>query len=75
MAVDERRATQMVEELFDAWYPCVVRYAASLIGSTDKAEDVVQQSFLELYPTTPWARSARRWRDARPSCRIPHTGT
>lgn len=45
----ERKASQVVEELFDTWYPCVVRYAASLIGSTDSAEDIVQESFFALY--------------------------
>ena len=47
--MEERKASQMVEELFDTWYPCVVRYAASLIGSTDRAEDIVQESFFALY--------------------------
>jgi RNA polymerase sigma-70 factor (ECF subfamily) len=42
-------AIRVVSELFDTWYVVVLRYAERLTGDSGAAEDVVQESFMELF--------------------------
>jgi RNA polymerase sigma-70 factor (ECF subfamily) len=42
-------ATELVNSLFRSWYPSLVRYAYRLTGDTALAQDVVQESFMNLY--------------------------
>ncbi len=39
----------LVDGLYRDWYACLVRYALSVAGSLQTAEDVVQESFMALY--------------------------
>ena len=47
MSRDE--ATTVVNALFTSWYDSMVRYAARLTGTTEEAEEVVQEAFLQLF--------------------------
>lgn len=51
---------QEVIDLFDAWYPSLLRHAARLTGSVDLAEDVVQEAFF-LYNRELQARREVRY--------------
>ncbi len=42
-------AIRVVSELFDGWYIVLLRYAGRLTGDGGAAEDVVQESFMELF--------------------------
>jgi RNA polymerase sigma factor (sigma-70 family) len=42
-------AARVVSELFDGWYAVLLRYAARLTADGSAAEDVVQESFMELF--------------------------
>lgn len=42
-------ATELVNSLFRSWYPLLVRYAHRLTGDAALAQDVVQESFMNLY--------------------------
>jgi RNA polymerase sigma-70 factor (ECF subfamily) len=42
-------AQTVIDDLFDSWYPCVLRYATRLTGDLEAAEDVVEEAFLLLY--------------------------
>ena len=44
-----QEASQLLNGLFDTWYPSLLRYAYRLTGSREEAEDVVQDAFLALY--------------------------
>jgi RNA polymerase sigma factor (sigma-70 family) len=41
--------TELVSSLYETWYSSVVRYAARRLGSVQAAEDVVQDTFMQLY--------------------------
>ena len=43
------QATELINGLFDGWYPTLMRYAFRLSGNVQVAEDVVQETFLSLY--------------------------
>ena len=47
--MNRREAAQLLTDLFETWYPSLLRYAYRLSGSLQLAEDVVQEAFLELY--------------------------
>ena len=47
MSVDAN--IERVNRLFDNWYGTLVSYAGSLTGTSDLAEDVVQEAFYLLY--------------------------
>jgi RNA polymerase sigma-70 factor (ECF subfamily) len=47
--MNRREATQILTDLFDTWYPSLVRYAYRLTGNLEQAEDAVQEAFLALY--------------------------
>jgi RNA polymerase sigma-70 factor (ECF subfamily) len=42
-------ATRLVDDLFTAWGPFLVRYAFRMTRSTSLADDLVQEAFLALY--------------------------
>ena len=41
--------TELVSSLYETWYTSVVRYAARRMGSLQAAEDIVQDTFMQLY--------------------------
>jgi RNA polymerase sigma-70 factor (ECF subfamily) len=43
------QATIFVDELFESWYAHLLRYAIRLTGQRPSAEEIVQDTFLELY--------------------------
>jgi RNA polymerase sigma factor (sigma-70 family) len=47
--MDEEQASRVVCELYETWYPNLVRYAYRSLGALGMAEDVVQEAFMELY--------------------------
>ena len=47
--MNRQEATQLLTDLFDTWYPSLLRYAYRLTGNLERAEDVVQDAFLVLY--------------------------
>lgn len=47
--MSREEAIRTVSELYDSWYSVLVRYAGRLFGDSRAAEDVVQESFLELF--------------------------
>lgn len=47
--MDQDTATRIVNELFDAWAPFLVRYSVRMSGSFEIADDLVQEVFLALY--------------------------
>jgi RNA polymerase sigma factor (sigma-70 family) len=47
--MDETDATILVTGLFDRWYTQLIRYAVGATGSSDFAEDLVQDVFMQLY--------------------------
>jgi len=47
--MDEQQASRVVCELYESWYPTLVRYAYRSLGTLGTAEDVVQEAFMELY--------------------------
>ncbi|HEY3839869.1 MAG TPA: sigma-70 family RNA polymerase sigma factor [Bryobacteraceae bacterium] len=47
--MNRQEATQLLTDLFDTWYPSLLRYAYRLTGHMEQAEDVVQETFLALY--------------------------
>ena len=47
--MNRQEATQLLNDLFDTWYPSLLRYAYRLTGNLEQAEDVVQDAFLALY--------------------------
>jgi RNA polymerase sigma-70 factor (ECF subfamily) len=47
--MQQEQVTALVDELFDSWYPHLVRYAARLTGQRASAEEIVQDTFLDLY--------------------------
>ncbi len=47
--MDQHQATSLVDELFESWYPHLVRYATRLTGQRPSAEEIVQDTFLDLY--------------------------
>jgi RNA polymerase sigma-70 factor (ECF subfamily) len=53
---DERVAADSFESFYESQYASVVRLAAALVGRWDVAEELVQDSFLELYRR--WSRIA-----------------
>ncbi len=46
--MDEQHATELVSDMYEAFYSPLVRYASRSLG-TDLAEDVVQETFMNLY--------------------------
>lgn len=42
-------AIRVVSELYDCWYAVLLRYAGRLTADGGAAEDVVQESFMELF--------------------------
>ena len=54
---DPRVAAGSFESFYESQYASVVRLAAALVGRWDVAEELVQDSFLELYRR--WSRIAR----------------
>jgi len=47
--MDETEATILVTGLFDRWYTPLIRYVVGATGSSDFAEDLVQDVFMQLY--------------------------
>lgn len=47
--MNEDEAKHLVVELYDSHFGVLLRYASRQTGSAQLAEDIVQQSFLELY--------------------------
>ena len=47
--MNQDQTSRIVTELFDAWAPFLVRYAARMTHSFDLADDLVQEVFLALY--------------------------
>jgi DNA-directed RNA polymerase specialized sigma24 family protein len=47
--VDENDATDLVTALFDRWYMSLVRYALRATASYEIAEDLAQETFMQLY--------------------------
>src|SRR5580698_8033301 len=47
--MDETDATILVTGLFDRWYTQLIRYVVGAMGSSDFAEDLVQDVFMQLY--------------------------
>jgi RNA polymerase sigma-70 factor (ECF subfamily) len=47
--MNRAQATQLIDGLFDTWYPTLMRYACRLSGSVELAEDMAQETFLCLY--------------------------
>lgn len=47
--MNRQEATELLTDLFDTWYPSLLRYAYRLTGNVERAEDVVQEAFLALY--------------------------
>jgi RNA polymerase sigma-70 factor (ECF subfamily) len=45
----EEQATDLINSLFESWYIPLVRYAKRFSVARDKAEDLVQDTFLALY--------------------------
>jgi RNA polymerase sigma factor (sigma-70 family) len=48
-AVNENDATDLVTALFDRWYMSLVRYALRTTENCDVAEDLAQDTFMQLY--------------------------
>jgi RNA polymerase sigma factor (sigma-70 family) len=48
-AVNENDATDLVTALFDRWYMSLVRYALRTTENYDLAEDLAQDTFMQLY--------------------------
>ena len=48
-SVDEIEATELVAALFDGCYMQLVRYAVRSVADHGLAEDLVQESFMQLY--------------------------
>jgi len=42
-------ATQLLTGLFESWYPALLRYSYRMTRDLELAEDLVQESFLQLY--------------------------
>lgn len=51
MIVKPDEAAELVAHLFESWYASLVRYALFATGSLDRAEDLVQTAFMDLYRT------------------------
>src|SRR4051795_10776570 len=47
--MNRQQARQCLTELFDSWYPALLRYSFRLTQDLELAEDLVQESFLQLY--------------------------
>lgn len=47
--MDRQEASKLIETLYHAWGPCLVRYAYRLTCDREVADDLVQESFLALY--------------------------
>jgi RNA polymerase sigma-70 factor (ECF subfamily) len=43
------KAAEFVDALFDAWYPSLLRYTCGLVKQRATAEEIVQETFLDLY--------------------------
>jgi RNA polymerase sigma factor (sigma-70 family) len=49
--VNENDATDLVAALFDRWYMSLVRYALRTTANYELAEDLAQETFMQLYQT------------------------
>lgn len=49
--VNENDATDLVTALFDRWYMSLVRYALRTTANYELAEDLTQETFMQLYQT------------------------
>ena len=47
--MNRAQATELINGLFDGWYPALLRHACRMTGSVELAEDLVQETFLYLY--------------------------
>jgi len=47
--MNRQQARRCLTELFDSWYPALLRYSFRLTQDLELAEDLVQDSFLQLY--------------------------
>ncbi len=47
--MDREEASRLVTMLFDRWYSFLVRYATRSTGSFELAEDLAQDTFMQLY--------------------------
>jgi RNA polymerase sigma-70 factor, ECF subfamily len=47
--MNRQEASDLVTSLFESWYAALVRYACRLTGSSALAQDIVQQTFMDLY--------------------------
>ncbi len=56
--------TELVSSLYETWYGSVVRYAARRLGNLQASEDIVQDTFMQLYQELMSGRSVanpRAW--------------
>jgi RNA polymerase sigma-70 factor (ECF subfamily) len=49
--MERQAAVTVVDQLFESWYPHLLRYATRLVKQRSSAEEVVQGTFLDLYKT------------------------
>lgn len=47
--MDRDRATSLINELFETWYACLIRYAFRGTGRFELAEEVIQDTFVQFY--------------------------
>jgi RNA polymerase sigma-70 factor, ECF subfamily len=47
--MDQKQAAKLLDELFETWYASLIRYAFRNTGRFELAEDVVQETFFQLY--------------------------
>ena len=47
--MNENDATDLVTALFDRWYMSLVRYALRTTSNYELAEDLAQETFMQLY--------------------------
>jgi RNA polymerase sigma factor (sigma-70 family) len=47
--MQRQEATELLTELFESWYPSLLRYSFRMTRDMELAEDIVQESLLDLY--------------------------
>jgi len=47
--MDQEQAIRFVDSLYEAWYPQLLRYTRRLLREPGSAEELVQETFLDLY--------------------------
>ena len=49
MSGDRKKASDIINGLFDSWYPNLLRYSCGQLKQRPAAEELVQEVFLDLY--------------------------